>query len=141
MDGLMMGTQLLVSSLLKNAATNHAATEVVSRSVEGPIHRYGYADLERRARRLANALQGLGVGPSDRVGTLAWNTWRHLEIYYATSGSGAVCHTINPRLFPPQIVYIVNHGEDRVLMLDLTFVPLGRSSWRASSRRSSTSSS
>ena len=124
MEGLMMGTQLLVSSLLRNAAENHATTEVVSRSVEGPIHRYGYADLERRARRLANALQSLGVGPSDRVGTLAWNTYRHLEIYYAVSGSGAVCHTINPRLFPPQISYIVDHGEDKVLFLDLTFVPL-----------------
>ena len=124
MKGLMMGTQLLVSSLLRNAAVNHPATEVVSRSVEGPIHRYGYADLERRARRLANALKGLGVGPSDRVGTLAWNTYRHLEIYYAVSGSGAVCHTINPRLFPAQIAYIVNHGEDKVLFLDLTFVPL-----------------
>ena len=76
MEGLMMGTQLLVSSLLRNAAANHATTEVVTRSVEGPIHRYGYADLERRARRLANALRGLGVGPSDRVGTLAWNTWQ-----------------------------------------------------------------
>ncbi len=124
MEGLMMGTQLLVSSLLRNAAQNHATTEIVSRSVEGPIHRYGYAELERRARRLASALKGLGVGPSDRVGTLAWNTWRHLEIYYAASGSGAVCHTINPRLFPAQIAYIVNHGEDRVLFLDLTFVPL-----------------
>ena len=124
MEGLMMGTQLLVSSLLRNAAVNHPATEVVSRSVEGPIHRYGYADLERRARRLANALKRLGVGPSDRVGTLAWNTYRHLEIYYAVSGSGAVCHTINPRLFPAQIAYIVNHGEDKVLFLDLTFVPL-----------------
>ena len=124
MEGLMMGTQLLVSSLLRNAAENHATTEVVSRSVEGPIHRYGYADLERRARRLANALKSLGVGPSDRVGTLAWNTYRHLEIYYAVSGSGAVCHTINPRLFPPQISYIVDHGEDKVLFLDLTFVPL-----------------
>ncbi len=124
MEGLMMGTQLLVSSLLRNAAANHPATEVVSRSVEGPIHRYGYADLECRAKRLANALKGLGIGPSDRVGTLAWNTWRHLEIYYAASGSGAVCHTINPRLFPAQIAYIVNHGEDKVLFLDLTFVPL-----------------
>ncbi len=124
MEGLMMGTQLLVSSLIRNAAANHPATEVVSRSVEGPIHRYGYADLERRARRLANALRELGVGPSERVGTLAWNTWRHVEIYYASSGSGAVCHTINPRLFAGQIAYIVNHGEDKVLFLDLTFVPL-----------------
>ncbi len=124
MEGLMMGTQLLISSLLGNAAANHGTTEVVSRSVEGPIHRYGYADLERRARRFANVLRGLGVGPSDRVGTLAWNTYRHLEIYYASSGMGAVCHTINPRLFPPQIAYIVNHGADRVLLVDLTFVPL-----------------
>lgn len=120
----MMGTQLLISSVIAHAARNHAGTEVVSRTVEGPIHRYGYAAAHRRMKRLANALDALGVRPGDRVGTLAWNTYRHLEVYYAASGMGAVCHTVNPRLFPPQIAWIVNHAEDRVLFFDLTFAPL-----------------
>ena len=120
----MMGTQLLISSVIAHAARNHAETEVVSRTVEGPIHRYGYAAAHRRMKRLANALDALGIRPGDRVGTLAWNTYRHLEIYYAASGMGAVCHTVNPRLFPPQIAWIVNHAEDRVLFFDLTFAPL-----------------
>ena len=124
MQGLMMGSQLLISTVIEHAASNHARTEIVSRTVEGPIHRYGYADAHARMKRLANVLTGLGVADGDRIGTLAWNTHRHLEIYYATSSMGAVCHTINPRLFPPQIAYIVNHAEDRVLFVDLTFVPL-----------------
>ena len=124
MQGLMMSTPLLISSVIEHAALNHSNTEIVSRTVEGPIHRYGYAQAHVRMKQLANALTGLGVGDGDRIGTLAWNTHRHLEIYYATSCMGAVCHTINPRLFPPQIAYIVNHAEDRVLFVDLSFMPL-----------------
>src|SRR5271156_6171422 len=124
MRGLMGEQPLLVSMCLRHAANFHADTEIVSRSVEGPIHRYTYAEAERGARRLAKALQRLGIAPGDRVGTMAWNTWRHFELYYGISGIGAVCHTINPRLFDEQIVYIVNHAADRLLFVDATFVPL-----------------
>jgi len=124
MKGLMMGTQLLISSLIRNADRNHGTTEIISRTVEGGIHRYTYRDAHTRARQLANALTALGIEPGDRCGTLAWNGYRHLEIYYAVSGSGAVCHTINPRLFPAQIAFIANHANDRIIFTDLTFVPL-----------------
>ena len=124
MHGLMMETPLLISSLIRNADAIHGTTEIVTRTVEGPIHRYSYRDAHRRARKLANALKTLGIRSGDRCGTLAWNTYRHFEIYYATSGIGAVCHTVNPRLFPGQIAYIVNHAEDAVLFVDLTFLPL-----------------
>ncbi|HET6520385.1 MAG TPA: AMP-binding protein, partial [Geminicoccaceae bacterium] len=124
MRGLMMESQLLVSSLLSFAARYHGEAEVVSRTVEGPVHRYTYADAHARAKKLANALRRLGMAPGDRIGTLAWNGHRHFEVYYAVSGSGAVCHTINPRLFPDQIAYIVNHAEDAYVFTDLTFVPL-----------------
>ncbi|OHX12741.1 long-chain fatty acid--CoA ligase [Chromobacterium sphagni] len=120
----MMDRPLLISDLLAHAERFHGDTEIVSRSVEGPMHRYTYRDAARRARQLANALQALGVRGGDRVGTLAWNGYRHFEIYYAVSGSGAVCHTVNPRLFAEQIAWIVNHAEDKVLMFDLTFLPL-----------------
>jgi acyl-CoA synthetase (AMP-forming)/AMP-acid ligase II len=124
MYGLMQDQPLLISSLILYADRHHGATEIVSRSIEGPIHRYGIREAHARARRLANALKRLGVGEGDRIGTLAWNGHRHFEIYFAVSGMGAVCHTINPRLFPEQIVYIVNHAEDRYVFFDLTFVPL-----------------
>src|SRR6185312_14702748 len=124
MHGLMQDQPLLISSLITFADRHHGATEIVSRTIEGPIHRYTYRDAHARARRLANALQRLGVKQGDRIGTLAWNTFRHLEIYFASSGIGAVCHTINPRLFPEQIVYIANHAEDRYVFFDLTFAPL-----------------
>ena len=124
MLGLMMNTPLLISSLLKHADRNHGDTEIVSRTVEGPIHRYTYSEAHRRARQLANALEALGVVEGDRVATLAWNGFRHFETYYAVSGICAVCHTINPRLFPEQIVYIANHAEDSLLFVDLTFMPL-----------------
>jgi len=120
----MMHMPLLISSLLRGAAEKHGATEIVTRTVEGPIHRYTYADAHRRAKRIARALQKLGVKESDRVGTLAWNTHRHFELYYGIAGMGAVCHTINPRLHPGQIAYIANHAEDTVLFADLSFVPL-----------------
>ncbi|MBT4686468.1 MAG: long-chain-fatty-acid--CoA ligase [Rhodospirillaceae bacterium] len=124
MLGLMQDRPLLISSLIDFAAQYHGDVEIVSRSVEGPIHRYTYADANHRARQLAQALGALGVSLGDRVGTLAWNGYRHLECYYGVSGIGAVLHTINPRLFPEQIVYIANHAEDRVLFTELTFVPL-----------------
>ncbi len=124
MRGLMMDTPLLISSLLEYAATYHADTEIVSRTIEGPIHRYSYADALPRSKQLANVLTRLGVEQGDRVATLAWNGYRHFEVYYATSGLGAICHTINPRLFTDQMVYIVNHAEDFLIFVDLTFVPL-----------------
>src|SRR5438094_1873930 len=124
MHGLMSDRPLLVSSIITHAAIYHRDTEIVSRTVEGPIHRYTYAEAERRSKRLARALLRLGIRPGDRVGTLAWNTFRHFELYYGISGIGAVCHTINPRLFDDQIVYIVNHAADRLLFVDTTFPPL-----------------
>ena len=124
MFGLMQDRPLLISSLIDFAAQYHGGVEIVSRTVEGPIHRYSYADANLRAKQLAQALGGLGITLGDRVATLAWNGYRHLECYYGVSGIGAVLHTINPRLFPEQIVYIANHAEDRVLFTELTFVPL-----------------
>ncbi len=124
MTQTMMQRPLLISSLIEYAAANHGDTEIVSRRVEGDIHRYNYREANRRAKKLANALKHLGVKLGDRVGTLAWNGYRHFEIYYGVSGMGAITHTINPRLFPEQIAYIVNHAEDGVLFFDLTFAPL-----------------
>jgi fatty-acyl-CoA synthase len=121
--GQMMDQPLLVSGILQFAARHFPGSMIVSRRVEGDLHRYTYSDCHERARRLANALHGLGVGMGDRVATLAWNGYRHLEAYYAVSGSGAVLHTINPRLHPDQIAYIVTHAEDKVLFFDLTFLP------------------
>ncbi len=124
MLGLMQDRPLLISSLIEFAALNHGDEEIVSRTVEGPIHRYTYRDCLSRSLQQAKALAKLGVRMNDRIGTLAWNGYRHVEIYYGVSGMGAVCHTINPRLFPEQIVYIVNHAEDKYIFVDLTFVPL-----------------
>ncbi len=124
MYGLMQDSPLLISSLISYAGLYHGDVELVSRTVEGPIHRYGYRDAERRSKQVAKALLALGVKPGDPIGTLAWNGYRHLELYFGISGMGAVLHTINPRLFPEQIVYIANHAEDHYLFLDLTFVPL-----------------
>ena len=124
MLGVMSERPLLISAILTHAATYHSDTEIVSRTVEGAIHRYSYAEAERRSKRLAGALVRLGIKHGDRIGTLAWNTFRHFELYYGISGIGAVCHTINPRLFDDQIVYIVNHAGDRVLFVDTTFLPL-----------------
>ena len=124
MLGLIMDRPLLISSLLTHAARNHGDTEIVSRTVEGGVHRHTYADAELRARKLAQALLRLGVGTGDRVASLAWNGFRHFELYFAVSGCGAVMHTVNPRLFPDQIGYILDHAEDKFLFVDLTFVPL-----------------
>ena len=124
MNGQMMQQPLLISSLLVHAERHHGEQEVVTRRVEGDIHRETYREMAARARRMAKALGALGVRPSDRVATLAWNTYRHMELYYAVSGSGAVLHTLNPRLHPDQVVYIADHAEDQVLFFDLTFLPL-----------------
>ena len=124
MNGLMMQQPLLISSLLVHAERHHGEQEVVSRRVEGDIHRYTYRELAARSRRMANAFKRLAVKDSERIATLAWNGYRHLEIYYAASGSGAVLHTLNPRLHPDQLVYIADHAEDQVLCFDLTFLPL-----------------
>jgi fatty-acyl-CoA synthase len=124
MRGLMMDRPLQVSALIDYAAEVHGAAAVVSRTVEGGIHRYTYREARCRMAQLAHALRRRGIGAGDRVATLAWNGYRHFEVYYAASGIGAVCHTINPRLFPDQIVYIVNHAADRLLFVDLTFLPL-----------------
>ncbi len=124
MLGLMQNQPLLISTLITFAERNHGDGEIVSRRVEGDIHRYTYRDLARRARQLANVLDGMGLQFSDRVASLAWNGYRHMEMYFGVSGSGRVLHTINPRLHPDQIAWIVNHAEDQVLCFDMTFLPI-----------------
>ncbi len=124
MLGLIQDRPLLISSLIEYAGTYHGDVEIVSRTVEGPIHRTNYRDVNLRAKKLSQALNKLGVEVGDRLGTLAWNGYRHVEIYFGVSGMGSVCHTINPRLFPEQIAYIVNHADDKFIFVDLTFVPL-----------------
>jgi fatty-acyl-CoA synthase len=122
--GQMMYAPLLLSSLLQQAARHSSKVEIVSRRVEGDIHRYTYRDCHIRSMQLANALTAYGIQPGDRIGTLAWNGYRHMEMYYGVSGIGAVCHTINPRLFAEQIAYIVNHAQDRFICFDMSFAPL-----------------
>ncbi len=124
MLGLMQDWPLLIHRLIDHAAVQHPRRAVISRSVEGPIHRTDYATLRARALQLAKRLTQEGVGEGDRVATLAWNTWRHVEAWYAISGIGAIYHTVNPRLFPEQIGWILNHAESRLVLVDLTFVPL-----------------
>ena len=124
MLGLMQDWPLLIHRVIDYAATQHAKREVVSRSVEGPIHRTDYASIRLRSLKLAQRLERDGIRFGDRVATLAWNTWRHLESWYGITGIGAIYHTVNPRLFEDQIVFIINHAADRILLLDLTFVPL-----------------
>ena len=124
MLGLMQNQPLLISSLIEFADRHHGDGEVVSRRVEGDIHHYNWSGVAQRARQVANALDGLKLGFSDRVATLAWNGYRHLELYFGVSGSGRVLHTINPRLHPDQIAWIANHAEDQVLCFDMTFLPI-----------------
>jgi fatty-acyl-CoA synthase len=124
MQGLMQTWPLTVDKILDHANNWHGDREVVSRSIEGPIVRTTYCAIHERARRLSNALLALGVKQGDRVGTLAWNTGRHIEAWYAIMGIGAVCHTLNPRLFADQLCYIMNHAEDRVIFVDLPFLPI-----------------
>ncbi len=124
MLGLMQSQPMLISGLIQFAERHHGDAEIVSRRVEGDIHRYTYKDSARRARQVANALDGLKLAFSDRVATLAWNGYRHFELYYGVSGSGRVLHTLNPRLHPDQIAWIANHAEDQVLCFDMNFLPL-----------------
>ncbi|WP_296595637.1 long-chain-fatty-acid--CoA ligase [Phenylobacterium sp.] len=124
MLGLMQNWPLTVDKILDHAKAWHGDREVVTRSVEGPIVRTTYAEVHARAKRLSNALKGLGVQPGDRVATLAWNTARHIEAWYGIMGIGAVCHTLNPRLFADQLCYIINHAEDKIIFTDLTFAAL-----------------
>ncbi|SAK78703.1 long-chain-fatty-acid--CoA ligase [Caballeronia catudaia] len=122
--GQMMEVPLLASSLLSHASRHFGDNEIVSRRIEGDIHRYTWRDCEKRAKQLAQALTALGVEQGERIGTLAWNGYRHLECYYGVSGMGAVCHTINPRLFPDQIAFIIDHADDAYVFFDMTFGPL-----------------
>ena len=124
MLGLMQQLPLNISALIRHAEEHHGDTEIVSRRVEGDIHRTHWAGIARRARQVANGLDALDVKLGDRVATLAWNGYRHLELYFGVSGSGRVLHTINPRLHPEQIAWIANHAEDQVLCFDMTFLPL-----------------
>ena len=124
MLGLMQSQPLLISSLIEFAERHHGDGEIVSRRVEGDIHRYTYRDLAARSRQLANALDKQGLAFSDRGASLAWNGYRHMEMYFGVSGSGRVLHTINPRLHPEQIAWIINHAEDQVLCFDMSFLPL-----------------
>ncbi|MFT5924455.1 MAG: acyl-CoA synthetase (AMP-forming)/AMP-acid ligase II [Paraglaciecola sp.] len=124
MQALMMNSQLMISSILRHADKNFPDSEIVSVTADNPRHRHTYKDFANRSRQLANALAELGAKFGDRIGTLAWNDYRHLELYYGVSGSGMVCHTINPKLFPEQVNYIINHAEDRFIFVDLLVVPL-----------------
>jgi len=124
MLGLMQDWPLTVDKILDHAKNWHPHREVVTRSVEGPIIRTTYAEIHGRAKRVSNVLKSWDVKVGDRIATLAWNTSRHLEAWYGIMGIGAVCHTLNPRLFPEQLIYIINHAEDRIIFVDLTFVPL-----------------
>ena len=124
MYGQMMHMPLLTSTLLVHAERHHADQQIVSRRVEGDIHRYTYADLAKRTRQLAKAVAALGVANGERVATLAWNGYRHMELYYAVSGSGRVLNTINPRLHADQVTFIADHAENQVLFFDMTFLPL-----------------
>lgn len=122
--GQMMNTQLTITSIMEFSEKVYPNSEIVSITGDTGLHRYTYADAFRRSRQLANALTASGVQSGDRIATLAWNDYRHFELYYAVSCSGAVCHTINPRLFPEQIDFIVNHAEDKLLFIDPDFLPI-----------------
>ena len=124
MQGRMQDWPLTVDRIIDHAKSWHGGREIVTRSVEGPIVRTTYAEVHGRAKRVSNVLRNLGVQQGDRVATLAWNTARHIEAWYGIMGIGAVCHTLNPRLFSEQLVYIINHAEDRVIFTDLTFLPV-----------------
>src|SRR5713101_9064329 len=124
MHGLMMDMPLLISGLIAHADRHHGDAEIVSKTVDGSVHRYTYSDAHARAQKLANALQRLGVQPGERVATLAWNHSRHLEAYFGIPLMGGVLHTLNPRLSGADLAYIVNHAEDRVLLVDDVLLPV-----------------
>src|SRR5436309_1406541 len=124
MLGLMQDWPLLCHRIIEHAARIHGQQEVVTRSIEGPIHRTNYAEIHKRALKVSQMLERDGIKLGDRIATIAWNTWRHLEVWYGVMGIGAIYHTVNPRLFPEQIAWIVNHAADRVMFVDLTFLPI-----------------
>ena len=124
MLGLMQDWPLLCHKIIEHAAKYHGTREIVTRSVEGPIHRTNYWQIHDRARKVSQMLQRDGIQIGDRIATIAWNTWRHLECWYGIMGIGAICHTVNPRLFPEQIAWIVNHAQDRIVISDITFIPI-----------------
>ena len=124
MQGLMMDMPLLITEIMRHAERVNGSQEIVSVTRDNPRHRYTYREAFARARKLASAMAGWDLARGDRIGTLAWNDYRHLETYYGSACSGYVCHTINPRLFPEQLVYIINHAEDRYIFLDPDFLPL-----------------
>ena len=124
MQALMMQSQLMISSILTHAEKNFPDVEMVSVTVDNPRHRQNYKTFAKRCRQLAKVLASLGAEFGDRIGTLAWNDYRHMELYYGISGSGMVCHTINPKLFPEQVAYIINHAEDKILFADVLVMPL-----------------
>ncbi|MEG1156277.1 MAG: AMP-binding protein, partial [Acinetobacter sp.] len=124
MLGNMMFQPLLISSMIEHAGRYHADTEVISKNTDTSITVTNWGEIHQNSKRFANALQQLGLAQGDRVATIAWNNHRHLESWYAISGSGLVCHTINPRLFPEQLIFIMNDAADRVVLFDKTFVPL-----------------
>src|SRR5947209_13580899 len=124
MRGLMQDWPLLCHRIIEHAAAIHGNQEVVTRSIEGPIHRTNYAEIRNRALKVSQRLDRDGIELGDRVATIAWNTGRHLEAWYGIMGIGAICHTVNPRLFPDQIAWIINHAQDRIVMTDLTFIPV-----------------
>ncbi|WP_369809244.1 AMP-binding protein [Oceanicoccus sp. KOV_DT_Chl] len=124
MQGLMMDSALTITSLMQYAEKVNPHSEIVSVTLDNPRHRYTFTDAFKRTRQLANVLQQLGAKPGDCIGTLAWNDYRHFELYYGVSCSGMICHTINPRLFPEQIEFIINHAEDQFIFIDTLFLPL-----------------
>jgi len=124
MLGQMMDQELLISSIIDHAALYHGDTEVVSVNTDGSQTRTSYAEIQNRAKKIGSALTKLGLERSDRVATIAWNNHRHFELYYGISGAGFICHTVNPRLFPEQLIYILTHAEDKVVFFDATFIPL-----------------
>ncbi|MEM7215299.1 MAG: AMP-binding protein, partial [Pseudomonadota bacterium] len=124
MLGQMMEQQLLISSIIDHAARYHGDTEVVSVNSDGTQHRTNYASIRSRAKQIGSTLTKRGYSRSDRIGTLAWNNYRHFELYYGIAGAGFVCHTVNPRLFPEELTYIIGHAEDKIVFFDSTFLPL-----------------
>src|SRR3981189_1281886 len=129
MLGLMQDRPMLISQIIDFAGRYYPDVEIVSRTVEGPIHGYGSRDAAKRAKQLAEALQGLGIKLGDPVGTIAWNTYRHFELYFGISGIGAVLHTLNPRLAPEHVAYIANHAEDQIIFVDLNLLPIVEGVW------------
>ena len=124
LKALIQDRQLLISSLIKYSAEYHGENDIVTRNNDGTIHRTNYGEVYKRTQKLAHALESIGAEPGDRIGTVSWNSFRHLEVYYATSGIGCICHTVNPRLFVEQLTYIINHAEDKFLFVDTSFVTL-----------------